>query len=1114
MAVIITNGTGIKLSDANAFWTVAAHNLSTMPNSTTHGVSLASYHTRLFTSSSTDKFKGVMLGFYATSATIDKNIDVYLQQTYNGATISIASPAVITVTGHDFVEGQRIQFNTTGVLPTGMNVNTHYFVRNPNILAGTFNISTTISGVLLNTSGTQSGTHSAFPVRAYKQLLYDEIIGFSGSTGFQKYFAGYLNFTGFDVEPNLTTTTNGWRICVGQSGGISAANWVITYGYDVATITYAVYTETNATFTDNDTPIFAHPTEIDTSCTFGGVLGVGDTIAATAGFICANMTDITPDNISFLTCLNPSTAYTLTLKGSLVMGTHSGLRIGTSGSTIPYNKQFSIKCDAPTVGTVRGRITGMGQSEGSTNSLVDYSCKSSVFLYGEYPTLMKTSLTGNEIIGKMSILTTDDMSTIWGVGDEIGIGKTNFIGNTTVSFFIRAFGVVDITPKMTAANVPAPYVVSASGTYSTYYPYEAFDYNFNGLNERWLVTSTTNSWLKIDMGSGTTLTEYMMWNGINATTKEYAPKDWTFEGSDDDTTWTVLDTQINITNWDNNNFYILSGGAATYRYYRINITSNNGGALYTNICEVKLFNVTGDNKNIQLTTPIPTYDRKINASVLNLTSRNFGINWYDNDAVTIMRVKSLSNLNIEGIYTKNILWSNSVLSTSFRNGDDPDSALIKSTFKNTMHVRTIVLSNTFLYYQRIPRHGLDAINNYGWRCTPTSAMVSVKTAGYKSGTFNLDTMYCLQHGGSLYVFQWFGKTICLAKNIYAENSAAYPQINFDCFKGSVLENIYAWGCAGSYGSYYGVLYFGAPCGGQLIKNIYVDKSHAALGVTTTGYLDGVIIDNFNCGTIEANPYDYIISPNCKVNCIIKNSTGFATMYNTNLTETVEGTQIRFVNHNDISHNDYVQATYGNFYRTGDGLSDTTVHTAGSGKYAMKMCPIDATNEHYWSFNIPTGDISGKTMSVAVWVKINNAAYYAGVHTNPTLQITYDEVTTITSVAANSTDWQLLTVSFTPATDYGQIEFKVYGSSDAATEAERCFYVDDISVFYPAGVSLNLGGMDLWADALPITPPISTSVNANDVWAVLPSTFTDGSIGAMVVKIDKTGSNNQGLILSK
>lgn len=73
-------------------------------------------------------------------------------------TITIASPAVFTRSNHGLADGQLAYLTTTGALPTGLTANTRYFVRNAT--STTFNLSTTLAGSLINTSGTQSGTHT------------------------------------------------------------------------------------------------------------------------------------------------------------------------------------------------------------------------------------------------------------------------------------------------------------------------------------------------------------------------------------------------------------------------------------------------------------------------------------------------------------------------------------------------------------------------------------------------------------------------------------------------------------------------------------------------------------------------------------------------------------------------------------------------------------------------------------------------------------------------------------------------------------------------------------------------------------------------------------------
>lgn len=74
-------------------------------------------------------------------------------------TISIASPGVITWTGHGAAANSAVQFTTTGALPTGLTAGTTYFVKTV-LGADTFTVSATKGGTVINTSGTQSGTHT------------------------------------------------------------------------------------------------------------------------------------------------------------------------------------------------------------------------------------------------------------------------------------------------------------------------------------------------------------------------------------------------------------------------------------------------------------------------------------------------------------------------------------------------------------------------------------------------------------------------------------------------------------------------------------------------------------------------------------------------------------------------------------------------------------------------------------------------------------------------------------------------------------------------------------------------------------------------------------------
>jgi hypothetical protein len=139
------------------------------------------------------------------------------------------------------------------------------------------------------------------------------------------------------------------------------------------------------------------------------------------------------------------------------------------------------------------------------------------------------------------------------------------------------------------------------------------------------------------------------------------------------------------------------------------------------------------------------------------------------------------------------------------------------------------------------------------------------------------------------------------------------------------------------------------------------------------------------------------------------------------------------------------------------------------------------------------------MTVAIWCKINAAAFYAGTHQKPRLTIRYDNTTDVYAEALATTDWQLLAINFTPITSYGEITVTLSARTDAIG-SDAYVYFDDWSVLYPADYVLNLGGMDLWANAMPIIPPIATVLSAQDVWTAQTAVVGSaaGSMGKLLV----------------
>lgn len=83
-----------------------------------------------------------------------------LQGASTTVTMTIASPCVVTWANHNLIAGTSITFTTTGALPTGLVVGTVYYVLAPT--STTFNLAAISGGTAINTSGSQSGTHTGY----------------------------------------------------------------------------------------------------------------------------------------------------------------------------------------------------------------------------------------------------------------------------------------------------------------------------------------------------------------------------------------------------------------------------------------------------------------------------------------------------------------------------------------------------------------------------------------------------------------------------------------------------------------------------------------------------------------------------------------------------------------------------------------------------------------------------------------------------------------------------------------------------------------------------------------------------------------------------------------
>ncbi|MCK9326739.1 MAG: phage tail protein [Bacteroidales bacterium] len=147
-------------------------------------------------------------------------------------------------------------------------------------------------------------------------------------------------------------------------------------------------------------------------------------------------------------------------------------------------------------------------------------------------------------------------------------------------------------PLMTADNVPAPYAVSTSfAQYPGNYAYAAFDGSPNTDMFSHSTYGVTTGTFNIDLGMAQVVNRYEMMCQTNMTAR--APYTWTFEGSNDNSTWTVLDTHTAYTGWVAyaSSFFDFVNSTA-YRYYRINVTGANPSSDgHLTLSKIQIYNV-------------------------------------------------------------------------------------------------------------------------------------------------------------------------------------------------------------------------------------------------------------------------------------------------------------------------------------------------------------------------------------------------------------------------------------------------------------------------------------------------------------------------------------------
>ena len=181
-------------------------------------------------------------------------------------------------------------------------------------------------------------------------------------------------------------------------------------------------------------------------------------------------------------------------------------------------------------------------------------------------------LTGVALVGTLDVIVGAG-----GAGTASGTAVGDSGGDTSLG------PAATLVPTMSSNSAPSGVASASTEFSSTYAAWKALNGTYADASDSWASSAgNTSGWLRYQFADATVVSCYAIRTrnaGIAGDVS--APKTWTFEGSDDGTNWTTLDTQTNVTAWDGlaavRSFFSFVNTTA-YAYYRLNISSSNGSS--------------------------------------------------------------------------------------------------------------------------------------------------------------------------------------------------------------------------------------------------------------------------------------------------------------------------------------------------------------------------------------------------------------------------------------------------------------------------------------------------------------------------------------------------------
>ncbi|GFR41534.1 hypothetical protein Agub_g2247 [Astrephomene gubernaculifera] len=143
------------------------------------------------------------------------------------------------------------------------------------------------------------------------------------------------------------------------------------------------------------------------------------------------------------------------------------------------------------------------------------------------------------------------------------------------------------------------WTVADYNLYDSSYPYRYLGRTSTLIGSQWYL----GEWIQIEMPEQIRLVQYKLWTR-DGDMLDRGPKDFVLIGSNDGSSWAVVDERAAVTNWTTAGYSFDVTGASNYSFYRLCVATNNGGGWLT-LYEMVLYGFPGEQGSLDVSGPPP-----------------------------------------------------------------------------------------------------------------------------------------------------------------------------------------------------------------------------------------------------------------------------------------------------------------------------------------------------------------------------------------------------------------------------------------------------------------------------------------------------------------------------